>query len=131
MATTPEKKSPKPAKTLRQTPQNISSNKGKRIIKQSAKKIAIPFKHAKNIGKKEYYIPLPKHKVSTFLNKKRRITPGYFRSSWKEVKEVSWPDRKTTAKLTMAVLAFATVFGVAIAIVDYGLDKIFRALLLQ
>ena len=130
MATKPEKTSSKSTKTLRQTAQANSDNKGKRSLKQSAKKLATPFKHAKKIGKKEYYIPLPKHKFSTFLNKKRRVTPGYFRSSWKEVKEVTWPDRKTTAKLTVAVLAFATVFGVAIAIVDYGLDKIFKALLL-
>ncbi len=130
MAKKSDKSPTKSTKTLRQTTQDNVDNKGKRSLKQSAKKLATPLKHAKNIGKKEYYIPLPKHKVSTFLNKKRRLTPGYFRSSWQEVKLVTWPDRKTTTKLTIAVLAFAVVFGVVIAIIDYGLDKIFRALLL-
>ncbi len=61
----------------------------------------------------------------------RRIVPKYFRESWRELKEVTWPDRRQTVKLTFAVIAFATVFGIAIAIVDYGLDKLFREVLLK
>ncbi|MDB5166307.1 MAG: secE [Candidatus Saccharibacteria bacterium] len=55
----------------------------------------------------------------------------YVASSWRELRQVTWPDRKTTAKLTGAVLIFSVVFGVIIAIVDFGLDKLFRLLLTQ
>lgn len=60
----------------------------------------------------------------------RLIVPSYFRNSWKELRNVSWPDRRTTIKLTFAVIVFAVVFAVLVAVIDYGLDKLFRALIL-
>ncbi len=54
----------------------------------------------------------------------------YFRGSWKELRQVTCPNRKETAKLTMAVIVFTLVFGVFITVVDYGLDKIFRFIIL-
>ncbi len=56
---------------------------------------------------------------------------NYFRSSWQELRQVTWPNRKETAKLTIAVFLFAVVFGIAVAIVDFGLDKIFEKILLS
>lgn len=55
---------------------------------------------------------------------------NYFRASWREVRQVTWPNRKETTKLTMAVIMFALVFGVFITVVDYGLDKLFRYIIL-
>ena len=59
------------------------------------------------------------------------IVPRYFRNSAKELKMVTWPNRRETRRLTTAVLIFAIIFGVLIAIVDYGLDKIFKRILLK
>ncbi len=61
----------------------------------------------------------------------RIIFPRYLRNSWKELRLVSWPSRKQSRQLTGAVLAFAIVFGAAIALVDYGLDKVFKHILLK
>ncbi|HSX44242.1 MAG TPA: preprotein translocase subunit SecE [Candidatus Saccharimonadales bacterium] len=55
----------------------------------------------------------------------------YFKNSWKELKQVTWPDRKQTTQLTIAVFAFAIVFGIFITLVDYGLDKVFKRILLK
>lgn len=55
----------------------------------------------------------------------------YIRNSWRELRQVSWPGRKETFKLTIAVFAFAVIFGLTIAVVDYGLDKLFRKVLLS
>jgi preprotein translocase SecE subunit len=55
----------------------------------------------------------------------------YFRSSWQELKQVTWPNWRQSRSLTFAVLLFAIVFGAAIAGVDYGLDKLFRNILLK
>lgn len=55
---------------------------------------------------------------------------NYLRSSWRELRQVTWPNRRNTVKLTTAVFIFAIVFGAIIATVDYGLDKIFHKLLL-
>lgn len=59
------------------------------------------------------------------------IAPPYIRSSLVELKQVSWPTRLISRQLTSAVLIFAVVFGIVVAIVDYGLDKIFRNILLK
>lgn len=56
---------------------------------------------------------------------------GYFRDSWRELKNVTWPNRKETRQLTMAVFSFAIVFGLMVTVIDYGLDKVFKNLLLK
>lgn len=65
------------------------------------------------------------------MNKKRYIIPRYLRESWHEVKQVTWPDRKETTKLTLAVFTFAIIFGILVAVVDYGLDILFRKTILK
>ena len=61
----------------------------------------------------------------------RFIVPKYFRSSWRELRLVTWPDRTKTRQLTFAVLIFAVAFGALVSVVDYGLDKLFREVLLK
>ena len=59
------------------------------------------------------------------------LVPPYLRNSWQELKLVTWPNWRQSRQLTFAVLAFAVVFGGAVASVDYGLDKLFRHILLK
>ncbi len=59
------------------------------------------------------------------------LLPAYFRNSWHELRQVTWPSWKQSRQLTFAVLIFAIVFGALIATVDYGLDKLFRNILLK
>ena len=47
------------------------------------------------------------------------------------MKLVTWPGRKETRRLTMAVFLFALVFGAVAAIVDKGLDEIFKKTVLK
>lgn len=54
---------------------------------------------------------------------------SYFVSSWQELRQVTWPDRRKTWQLTSAVIIFAVIFGLLLAGVDYGLDKIFKYIL--
>lgn len=61
----------------------------------------------------------------------RIIFPSYFRQSFQELKLVTWPNWKQSRQLTYAVLVFAIVFGAAIAGVDWGLDKVFKNVLLK
>lgn len=91
-----------------------------------------PVGAVKRVGGKEYHpVKLPDNKTGKFMTKSRRITPRYFRDAWGELKLVTWPNRKETTKLTVAVIVFAVAFGTLIAVVDYGLDKVFKALLLN
>lgn len=98
-------------------------------VTSSAKR---PLSAARRIGKKEYHpVKLPDNKVGKFLTSNRKVTPKFLREAWAELRQVTWPNRKETAKLTLAVFVFAITFGLLIAGVDFGLDKLFRALLLD
>ena len=59
------------------------------------------------------------------------LLPRYIRNSWRELRLVSWPDRKKTFQLTYAVIVFSVLFGVIVAGVDYGLDKLFKEIVLK
>lgn len=61
----------------------------------------------------------------------RMLGFGYLRSSWRELRQVTWPTRREGRRLTTAVIIFSVVFGALIAVVDYGLDKLFKQLLLK
>ncbi len=59
------------------------------------------------------------------------IVPPFMRNSWRELRQVTWPKPRESVRLTSAVLIFAVIFGVTVAIVDYGLDKLFKQVLLN
>lgn len=112
-------KTAKPVRTLRQTTSDKAAPK-KRRLKVPVRRLSGPLGKAKSKAGKG------------LLGKIGRVlVPKYFRNSWVELKQVTWPDRRQTMRLTFAVIVFATIFGIAIAIVDYGLDKLFKELLLK
>lgn len=59
------------------------------------------------------------------------LVPRYFINSWREVREVTWPGRKETWRLTLAVFIFALVFGCLVYGVDKALDEIFKKFILK
>jgi preprotein translocase SecE subunit len=61
----------------------------------------------------------------------RWIIPSYFINSWRELRQVHWPNRKETWRLTLAVFIFAIIFGALVAGVDRALDEIFKKLVLK
>ena len=61
----------------------------------------------------------------------RILFPTYLRQSWRELRLVTWPSRKESFRLTFAVLLFAIIFGGLVAAVDFGLDKLFKQILLK
>ena len=63
--------------------------------------------------------------------RKLHIFPKFLRNAWAEIQQVTWPGRKETARLTVAVLIFSIIFGGFIAALDYGLDKLFKEVILR
>lgn len=55
----------------------------------------------------------------------------YIRSSLVQLRQVTWPSWILSLRLTWAVLVFSIFFGLILAIVDFGLDKLFRKLILN
>ncbi len=133
MAETPAKKKRilRKTETVRERSVKPIKEVKPRRIKSAGKNLRRPFAAAAKIGKKEYYLPLPKNKVGNFLNKKRSLIPSYFKASYSEIKLVSWPNAKTTVNLSIAVFLFAFFFGLVVALADYGLDKLFKQLIIK
>ena len=61
----------------------------------------------------------------------RVLWPKYFRTSFHELKKVTWPSWKQSFRLTYAVIVFSVIFGISVAVVDWGLGKIFKQILLK
>lgn len=59
------------------------------------------------------------------------LLPKYIRESFKELRLVTWPNFRQSLRLTFAVIVFAIIFGASIALIDYGLDKLFKNILLK
>ena len=98
-------------------------------IRKAAGAAKKPLSTVKRALNQEYHLIKPK-KDDKFLTKSRKITPGYFRSAWNEMKFVKWPGAKETWRLVMAVFVFALVLGTTIAVLDYGLEKLLREVIL-
>lgn len=84
---------------------------------------------AKNNGKKavDNEKTAKKHKNPKFIRgitKPFRAFGRYLRDSWGELRQVRWPSRKATWKLTLAVIVYC---GILIAII-MGLDLLFTEL---
>lgn len=61
----------------------------------------------------------------------RWLVPRYFVNSWRELKLVTWPNRRETWRLTGAVVVFSIVFGAMVWVVDLGLDQLFKRFILR
>ena len=54
---------------------------------------------------------------------------GYFKGSWHELRQVRWPDRRSTWGMTGALLAFTAFFVVIILLLDAAFAELFNVLL--
>lgn len=53
----------------------------------------------------------------------------YLRNSWRELRQVRWPGRKATWKMTLAVLVYCAIFIIFIVVLDTFFTFIFNLLL--
>ena len=139
MANTSKGASPKrKLETVRERSENTPVNKSRvrkvattakkasgplRVVGRFLSKLAHPFKFLLAPFRTK-----PARFVGRILNKVLLI--NYFMSAWKELRQVTWPGRKETRQLTLAVFVFATVFGLMVTLTDYGLDKVFKKVIL-
>ncbi len=50
----------------------------------------------------------------------KQSRPSFFQGVKSEFKKISWPDRQSTFKQSVAVVVISIVVGVVIAILDYA-----------
>jgi preprotein translocase subunit SecE len=49
----------------------------------------------------------------------KQTRPSFFAGVKSEFKKISWPDRQSTFKQSVAVVAISVVVGIIIAVLDY------------
>lgn len=60
---------------------------------------------------------------------KKEKKVGYFRGSVQEIRQVRWPNRKETWKMTFSVIIYVVILATAIMLLDALLQLIFKQLL--
>ena len=130
-AAKPAQRMVKKAETVREQAEKTAAEAGKNqkagVLRLTLRYIGTPFRW---LGRP--LRPLKKlGRLKPFRILGYILLPKYFRNSWKELRQVTWPTRRESRQLTTAVIVFAAVFGVMIALVDYGLDKLFKQVLLK
>ncbi|MDR3297757.1 MAG: preprotein translocase subunit SecE [Candidatus Nomurabacteria bacterium] len=53
----------------------------------------------------------------------------YVRDSWREIRQVRWPDRKSAWKMTLSVIIYVVIFGAVIMLLDAFFTFIFNLIL--
>ena len=91
------------------------SKKSKRIAEKNAKKAE---KKSKNNGKKPFILFRP------FV-----ALGHYIADSWRELRQVRWPNRKATWKMVLAVFVYTAIFALFIALLDVLFSFIFNLIL--
>lgn len=73
-------------------------------------------------------------KTSKPKNSKSRRNPlsaitGYFRGAWQEIKQVRWPDRRSTWGMVGALIVFTAALFLVIILLDYGFAWLFKLIM--
>lgn len=109
-----EEKSSEPTITRKKVVvKDKKTEKNKRVEEKKAKKSA-----KKTDGKK------------TFILFRPFVALGhYLRDSWREIRQVRWPNRKATWKMVLAVLVYTALFIILISLLDLLFTWIFSLIL--
>ena len=72
--------------------------------------------------------------ASSPKNSKSRHNPlsaitGYFRGAWQEIKQVRWPDRRSTWGMVGALIVFTAALFLVIILLDYGFAWLFKLIM--
>jgi preprotein translocase, SecE subunit, bacterial len=54
---------------------------------------------------------------------------GYFKGAWNELRQVRWPDRRSTWGMTVAVILFTAFFVTLIVLLDDVFKQLFELIL--
>lgn len=108
--------------TANSAPKAETETKPEKVEKTAApiaKTIQKPAKTSKNTEEK----PLKE----VFILARPFVAFGrYLRDSWREIRQVRWPNRKATWKMTLAVLIYCAIFFVFILLLDMFFTFIFN-----
>ena len=95
--------------------------KDKKLAKNAKKEAKKEAKLAKKAEKKDKKV---------FILFRPFVAIGhYLKESWQELRQVRWPNRKTTWKLVIAILIYSALFIVLIVLLDSLFTMLFNLIL--
>ena len=104
----------------------ISAGRGEK----KPEKPAEPVKKTKKAPKTEKVEKTEKPLKQTFILFRPFVALGrYIKNSWQELRQVRWPNRKYTWKMTIAMLVYCAIFLVFIVLLDLLFTLLFNNLL--
>ena len=119
-----------PTKPKTQTkPTETNTKVTKAQAKQQAKLAKTKAKAAKAKTKTKANTPEKPLKQVFILARPFVALGRYLRNSWRELRQVRWPNRTATWKMTLAVLVYCAIFIVFIMLLDALFTFIFDLLL--
>ncbi len=104
------------------------------MVAKTVKKIKL---ETKKTGKKSTIVETtqsePSKSKKSVVKKYNPFTAfvRYVRGSWFEIRQVRWPDRLATWKMTVAVICFTLFFAVIILVLDSLFQLLFKDFLLK
>ncbi len=121
-------------KSLKESTKPLSKDEALRPESRVAKTVNKFTKKASEVGEKEVSTPTPTDGV---LGK--RVDPfkpvkwffRYLKESYRELKKVTWPDRKSAWKLTGTVFLFSLVMALFLFGLDSFFSKMFEYIFLR
>ena len=114
----PSKKEVSDEPTITREKVVLKDKKTEKVKAKEQKKAEKATKKVENDGKKVFILFRP------FVALGR-----YLRDSWKEIRQVRWPNRKATWKMVIAVLIYTALFMIIILLLDLFFKFIFGLIL--
>ncbi len=118
-----------PSKSKKSTDEPAKVTRIKATDTRSAKKEKADKKPAKVTKVEAAEAAKPKKSTSKKKNPLKALG-GYFKGAWQELRQVRWPNRRTTWGLTLAVIAFTAFFIALIVLLDFAFQLLFDEVLL-
>ncbi|MBR3248856.1 preprotein translocase subunit SecE [Candidatus Saccharibacteria bacterium] len=101
----------------------------KKVVVKDKKTEKAKREKAKSAEKKVSVEPKKNEKKPFFLVAPFVYLWRYIRDSWMELRQVRWPNRKTTWKMVLAVIVYSALFMVIISLLDLFFSWLFGLIL--
>lgn len=96
----------------------VKDKKSEKSKRKEAKAAEKKVSEGKKSGKKPFILFRP----FVYLGR-------YIRDSWRELRQVRWPNRKATWKMVLAVLVYTVLFVILISLLDLFFTWLFNLIL--
>ncbi|MBR2803438.1 preprotein translocase subunit SecE [Candidatus Saccharibacteria bacterium] len=91
----------------------------KKVVVEDKKQKKAKAKEARKAAKAEKKVARAEKNKKVFILFRPFVALGrYLRDSWREIRQVRWPNRKATWKMVLAVLIYTALFVIFISLVD-------------